>query len=280
MKHHIEKNTVQETLVIPLYGRKMCSEQFPDLFRDEAAVQLMEQIDYDFSALEKKSGGVLHRFGFLEAAMRQNDLAWEVRDYLKSHPNAAVVNLGCGLDGTGRSCDNGTCQLYNLDFPDVIALRDQLLPAGEREENIPCNLNDTSWFSRIDASGGAVFFAAGVFYYFLTEQVKALVQAMAEAFPGGKLVFDAAGKSAVKLMLKTWIQDAEIQEVGAYFSVSDARRELSPWSSCLSVSSRGYLLGYHDLRVPSVSLLFRLLARIADGTMKLQIVRLDFTQDT
>ena len=26
MKYHIEKNTVQETLVIPLYGRKMCSE--------------------------------------------------------------------------------------------------------------------------------------------------------------------------------------------------------------------------------------------------------------
>ena len=38
--------------------------------------------------------------------MRQNDLAWEVRDYLRRHPNAAVVNLGCGLDDTGRSCDN------------------------------------------------------------------------------------------------------------------------------------------------------------------------------
>lgn len=29
MKYHIEKNTVQETLVIPLYGRKQCSELFP-----------------------------------------------------------------------------------------------------------------------------------------------------------------------------------------------------------------------------------------------------------
>ena len=39
----------------------------------------------------------MQRFGSLEVAMRQNDLAFEVRDYLKSHPNAAVVNLGCGL---------------------------------------------------------------------------------------------------------------------------------------------------------------------------------------
>ena len=80
-----------------------------------------------------------------------------------------MVNLGCGLDDTGRQCDNGTCRLYNLDLPDVIAVRDQLLPAGEREENIPCDLSDTAWFQRIDVSGGAVFFAAGVFYYFLKD---------------------------------------------------------------------------------------------------------------
>ena len=167
MKYKIEKNTVQETLVIPLYARKRCSELYPSLYRDETAMRLTDGIDYDFSALEKKSGSTMQRFGFLEVAMRQNDLACEVRDYLSTHPNAAVVNLGCGLDGTGRSCDNGSCLIYNLDFPDVIGVRNELLPAGEREKNIPCDLNDTAWFDDIDASGGAVFFAAGVFYYFL-----------------------------------------------------------------------------------------------------------------
>ena len=164
MKYKIAKNTVQETLMIPLYGRKMCSELYPKLYRDETAIRLMDEVDYDFSALEKKSGSMMQRFGFLEAAMRQNDLAFEVRDYLKAHPNAAVVNLGCGLDNTGRSCDNGSCRIYNLDFPDVISVRNELLPAGEREKNIPCDLNDTSWFSEIDAADGAVFYAAGVFY--------------------------------------------------------------------------------------------------------------------
>ena len=276
MKYHIEKNTVQETLVIPLYGRRMCSELFPQLFRDETAIRLLDQIDYDFSTLAQKSQSTVQQFGFLEVAMRQNDLAWEVRDYLKKHPKAAVVNLGCGLDDTGRNCDNGRCKLYNLDFPDVIAVRDALLPADEREENIPCDLNDYSWFDRIDASEGAVFFAAGVFYYFLTEQFQTLVQAMAQAFPGGRLVFDAAGKAAVKMMLKTWIRDAEIQDVGAYFSVSDARRELSPWAPGLQVSSRGYMLGYQSLNDPSVKGLYRLLARIGDGWMKMQIVRMEF----
>ena len=276
MKYHIEKNTVQETLVIPLYGRKMCSTLYPRLFYDETAIRLMDEIDYDYTLLEKKSKSLMQRFGFLEAAMRQNDLAWEVRDYLASHPDAAVVNLGCGLDSTGRSCDNGRCRIYNLDFPDVIRVRDELLPAGEREENIPCDLNDTSWFGRIDASNGVVFFAAGVFYYFLTEQVKALVQAMHAAFPGGRLVFDAANRKAVKLMLKTWLKTADIQDVGAYFAVADAKKELSPWALGMQVSSRGYMLGYHDLKDPSVSGFFRFLSRVGDNSMNMQIVRLEF----
>ena len=276
MKHKIEKNTVQETLVIPLYSRKLCTELYPNLFQDETAVRLIDQIDYDFSETEKKSRSLMQRFGSLEVAMRQNDLAWEVRDYLKAHPNAAVVNLGCGLDSTGKACDNGSCKIYNLDFLDVIALRNELLPTGEREENIPCDLNDTSWFSQIDASNGAVFFASGVFYYFLTEQVRALVQGMADSFPGSVLVFDAANRTAVKMIAKTWLKSAKIQDVGAYFSVSDAPKEIGAWDSRLQVTSRGYMLGYNDLRDPSVSGFFRFLARVGDGMMKMQIVRIKF----
>ena len=276
MKYKIEKNTVQETLILPLYSRKLCTELYPNLYRDETAVRLIDQIDYDFSEAEKSSRSLMQRFGALEVAMRQNDLAFEVREYLKTHPGAAVVNLGCGLDSTGRACDNGSCKMYNLDFPDVIAVRNELLPAGEREENIPCNLNDTAWFSEIDASNGAVFFASGVFYYFLTEQVKALVQSMANAFPGGVLVFDAANRTAVKMIAKTWLKSAKIKDVDAYFAVSDAQKEISPWNSRLKVTSRGYMLGYNDLRDPSVSGFFRFLAKVGDGMMKMQIVKIGF----
>ena len=276
MKYKIERNTVQETLILPLYSRKLCSELYPNFYRDETAVRLIDQIDYDFSVAEKNSRSLMQRFGVLEVAMRQCDLAWEVRDYLKTHPCAAVVNLGCGLDNTGRACDNGRCKIYNLDFPDVIALRQQLLPAGEREQNIPCDLKDPAWFSKIDASGGAVFFASGVFYYFLTEQVKALVQAMADAFPGSMLVFDAANRTAVKMIAKTWLKTAKIKDVGAYFAVSDAPQEIGAWDSRLQVSSKGYMLGYNDLKDPSVSGFFRFLAKVGDNGMKMQIAKIRF----
>ena len=275
-KYKIEKNSVQETLIIPLYARKVCSELYPSLYRDETANQLIDKIDYDFSDATKNSHALMQRFGSLEVAMRQNDIAFEIRDYLNSHPKAAVVNLGCGLDATGRACDNSICKIYNLDFPDVIAVRNELLPVGDREKNIPCNLNERSWFDEIDASDGAIFFASGVFYYFLSEQVRDLVRAMTDVFPSCVLIFDAANRLAVKMIAKTWLKSAKIKDVSAYFAVSDAKRELSLWDSRLHVTSRGYMMGYNDLKDPSVSSFFRFLAKVGDSLLKMQIVKIGF----
>ncbi len=63
MKYKIEKNTVQETLILPLYSRKLCTELYPNLYGDETAVRLIDQIDYDFSEAEKKRPQPGSRFG-------------------------------------------------------------------------------------------------------------------------------------------------------------------------------------------------------------------------
>lgn len=275
-KVHIEKNTVQETLVIPLYARKLCSEQFPALFRDEKVMELMERLDYDFGSLEKKTHSLTQRFGALEVAMRQNALAIEVRDYLREHPNAAVVNLGCGLDQTGECCDNGQCGIYNVDLPNVIAVRTQLLPEKPRVHNIAGDLKDTAWFREIDGSQGVVFFAAGVFYYFRRHEVKTLIHKIARHFPGSRIVFDTAGKRAVAMMIKTWVKQAGIEDVDAFFHVNDIEKDVVPWMKGAKVTSRGYMLGYNDLKDPSVSRFFRLLAKLGDRVMRMQIVRIDF----
>ena len=276
-KTHIERNTVQETLVIPLYGRKLCTEQFPRLFRDDKAVELIGRIDYDFSALAARSKSFAHRFGALEVAMRENDLMLEAKDYLKTHPKATIVNLGCGLDQTAENCDNGLCGIVNLDLPDVIEVRNRLLPDGGRVKNVAADLNDFSWFDKIDAENGVCFLAAGVFYYFKTGDIKKLFTAMAKRFPGGRLVFDAAGKRAVKIMLKTWVKDAGVTSIADFFSVDSVEKDILPWMANAEVSYRGYMLGYNDLKDPSVPGAFRFLSKIADGFMKMRIIRMDFT---
>lgn len=273
--YHIEKNTVQETLVIPLFGRKVCSEHFPELFKDPEAERICSMLDYDFAEKGKKMESAVGLFGALEVAQRQYDLAWEVRDYLQAHPNAAVVNLGCGLDDTFRKCDNGSCRGYNIDMPDVIAVRNELLPAGEREQNLAYNLNDAAWMEQIDASDGAVFFASGVFYYFRTEDVKTLFRKMAKRFPGAVIAFDTCNQFGAKMMTKTWLKEAGISDVGAFFSVEDAS-VIADWSEDFaSVSARSYMRGYRDI-YGEVGLLHKLMIKFCDGLVKMQIVRISF----
>ena len=50
----------------------------------------------------------------------------------------------------------------------------------------------------------------------------------------------------------------------------------TPWDNRLRVSSRGYMLGYSDLKDPSVSGFFRFLAKVGDNGMKMQIVKIGF----
>ena len=144
MKFHIEPNTVQETLIIPLFGRLVCSEHYPHLFSDPEAKRICDSLDYDFEGKRKKMESPAGLFGALEVAQRQYDLCYEVKEYLKDHPKASVVNLGCGLDDTFHKADNGLCRAYNIDLPEVIDIRNRLLPAGERETNLAYDLNDFS----------------------------------------------------------------------------------------------------------------------------------------
>lgn len=275
MNYHIEKNTVQETLVIPLFGRMVCSERFPELFSDSSAKRICDSLDYDFAEKRKKMESVAGLFGALEVAQRQFDLRCEVEAYLNVHPRAAVVNLGCGLDDTFSKVDNGQCRGYNIDLPDVIRVRNDLLPAGERETNLACDLNDPAWMDKIDAADGAVFFAAGVFYYFRTADVKKLFQTMAARFPGAVLAFDSCNERGAKLMRKTWLKEAGITDVNAFFSLED-EAELNAWSDRFaSVSAKSYMRGYRDI-YSEVGIIHKLMIRFCDGLVKMKIVKIVF----
>ena len=277
-KIRIEKNSVQETLIIPLYGRKLCAEQFPSLYQDEYAAKICERIDYDFSQFKSKENSAVYQFGALEGAMREKDMLWEITDYLKPHPQAAVVNLGCGLNMTGRTADNGTCRIYNLDFPEVINSRNELIPAGEREENIACDLNDFSWMDRINAEDGAVLYAAGVFHYFTARQIRDMVIAMADKFPGGRLVFDAVGKFGRDVLMKGTLKSMGMNDVSGLFCVNDAS-DLEGWSPKVKLmTKKSYMEGYYRLDDPNIKGIHRFLAKLCDRLAKMYIYRMDFAE--
>ena len=47
----IELKNIEETLLLPLWSRAKISREYSSLFNDTKAIDLVEQIDYDFSRL-------------------------------------------------------------------------------------------------------------------------------------------------------------------------------------------------------------------------------------
>lgn len=272
-KLHLANHTVQETLILPLYARKLGSELFPQILADPFASSIISRLDYDFSTLDAKKDSLIWQFGALAGLLRSKDMLCEMQDYLSVHPYASVVNMGCGLDQTPLLGDNGKMKLYNIDREDVIAVRRTILPPIARETNIAADLRDDTWIRRIDASQGTFLFAAGVFVYFEKDKVRHLVLKVKEAFPQSCLVFDTLGKTAVTILMKKTLETLEIHNIDGLFYSNTPAKDLQ-WSSDIEISVRNYLTGYVDLKEKGVRPLFRYTAVLFDRIFNIHICRM------
>ncbi len=63
MSENINLETVQETMLISLWGRAKFSRLYPELLDDPEAVKIIEKVDYDFSRVEQgfdEYGGIAY----------------------------------------------------------------------------------------------------------------------------------------------------------------------------------------------------------------------------
>jgi O-methyltransferase involved in polyketide biosynthesis len=191
-KIQIKLDGVQETLVLPLWGRAIESIKPNPIIEDHKALEFIKKIDYDWN----KIGSGYNDDGALSYIFRAKSLDDAILTYINKHPNATIVNIGAGLDTTFTRVDNGKILWYDLDLPEVISLRSKLMKETNRMKFISKSVLDFSWFNNItfNKDDGIFFTAGGVYHYFNEEDIKKLFCAMAESFPGGEHVFDIVSK--------------------------------------------------------------------------------------
>ena len=178
----IKLTPAQETLLITLYARAQ-----PDnpLFFDPQSLAILQQIDYDFARLHVPSKTVIL------VCQRAKKIDALTRAFLSAHPGAVVVQLGCGLDNRFWRVDDGRVSWYDLDLPEVAALRGRFFPAAARYELIASSVTDLAWVDRIEAGGRPLLLIAeGLLMYLPEADVKALLLRLHERFPGCRLVAD------------------------------------------------------------------------------------------
>lgn len=215
-----------DTLLLPLLARARCGERYPGLFRDPEA----ERIAALMPAEKTESLRRLADADCVLYALRQDMLVWAARRYLRQYPEAVVVNLGCGLDASFSKADNGRCRWVNLDLPEVINLREKLLPCRQREYSLAGNGADVSWMDQMEAGRGLFVVSGGAFYYFQPEQVRNLFRALAERFPGGGICFDCQSSKALRQARKT-VRKTGNTGADMHFAVDCAKALFRPWSS-------------------------------------------------
>jgi len=223
---------VQETLVIPLWGRAKISKGPSPILSDEKAVEIVEKLEYDFSRINK-------RFDMFKAfcwACRAKILDDEIRLFLKVHPRAIVVNLGAGLETAFHRVDNNQLRWYDLDLPEVIEIRRKLIPETDRSKCIARSLFDFQWFEEIEKGDDLLLISSGVLAYFPEQEVKGFFLAVADRFPGAEIVFDACSRLGLiagnRALRKSGIRDALHK-----WPVGDAR-SIAKWDPRIEVVSQ------------------------------------------
>ncbi|HSN73640.1 MAG TPA: methyltransferase domain-containing protein [Anaerolineae bacterium] len=180
---------LQSTLLYPLYWRAVETQRSDAMICDHRAVELTQQIDFDFSRFDRVTSS---QQVFTMMRTRQMD-RW-VRSFLTAHPGAVVVDIGCGLDARFERVDDGRVIWFDLDLSAVIALRRQFYAETARRRFIASSAFDLAWLDQIPIEPGqpCLFVSEGVLLYFPEYEVRRLVLALRERFPESELIFDSA----------------------------------------------------------------------------------------
>jgi O-methyltransferase involved in polyketide biosynthesis len=227
----VDLGNVQKTLFLPMWGRAFESKKANPLLIDKTALEIIEKVDYDFSIATQN----LSELTQLAWILRSLAVDETIKKFLGKYPKATIVNIGCGLDTTFDRIDNGSLTWYDLDLPDVIALRKNFIQESERRKFISCSFLDQGWLKEITIVENVLFIAAGVFYYFEGDQVKDFLIRLADSFPGSEIFFDVSSPYGVKVANKMVIKNSGLDEKSFLKWGLRNAQELVSWDSRFKV---------------------------------------------
>lgn len=116
----------------------------------------------------------------------------EIRRFMSCHPDPLVVALGEGLETQFWRVDDERLRWISVDLPDVIRLRQAVMPFSERITHVACSVLDTRWMSQARCDRPLLITAQGLFMYLRPRQVTELLRTCAQRCPGSTLVFDTS----------------------------------------------------------------------------------------
>ena len=183
----------KETLFLPLYSKAKISRT-NGMLADKTAEIIVSSIDYDFSKNK------VSKFVDIYMALRASIIDCYCNNFLNKNPGSTVFHLGCGLDSRINRITAKYNMWYDLDFQEVIELRQEFYQENENYKMISSSVADLAWLDNTATDNMPVLIIAeGLTMYLTAANIKDLFLAFENKFRQSYFIFDAYSAFSVRV---------------------------------------------------------------------------------
>ncbi|MGH8875918.1 MAG: class I SAM-dependent methyltransferase [Stackebrandtia sp.] len=238
---------VRETMLMTLYGRALDARAETSILGDHFASQAIDSL-YRKVPLKLRLAAA-DRYVI---ALRAKRLDGWAREFLSANPDAVVLHLGCGLDSRVHRIDPPTTvDWFDLDFPEIIDIRENLYPTRKSYRAIAASATDSEWLAELPVGRPLLMIAEGLFMYLPKSEVKALLHRLTDRYSRGQMLFDVVTPLIYRL--------AGVSEYRLRWGLDDPH-EIERWNPNISLMDDAPVLAdYSQISDGRYRVLYRIL---------------------
>jgi methyltransferase (TIGR00027 family) len=260
-------SALSNTALLTLWARALDAASHDPILDDPAAVQLVERLRPHLASLptpfyRQLVTDHLPQLLITNLTLRAQYFDQMARKFLLRFPRAVIVNLGAGLDTRFERLDAtgerivDSVRVIDIDLPPVIALKEQLLTPHPRRQLLAASVLDHRWMESLDRYDGRrfLFLAEGLLMYLPTAEVRRLVLALANRFPGSELIADLFHGRWLRPPWRGWVtrkmqRQLHFDRDAAFDFGLDSPDAMTQWSSNIRFLSVWSTLDAHERKL-------------------------------
>ncbi len=195
----MQLSDVSRTAVITLRSRVIESQKATHLIRDPMAAWCLERLETLASSREEQTLLFERRLSpalTMYIALRARKYDAITNAFIAQNPSCLVVNLGCGFDTRYWRIDHGRCEYVELDLPEMVALKREVLGERLAYDMIGASVLNRSWMDRVSPGRDrrTLVLAEGLFMYLPKAEVMSLFRDMSRRFCDSRIAFEVTAE--------------------------------------------------------------------------------------
>ena len=194
---------VEKTMLLTIYTKAKHSRQKNHKFYDSKAIEVISQIDYDFTMADKDRKMQL---GVISRTIVLDDM---VSEYISQHPNCTIINIASGMDTRFNRLDNGQIRWYNVDLENSTKFRLNYIEDTDRVTTLAYSVMDPEWASKIKADGDVLFIIEGLTMYLNQGDVSDILNIIDENFKNCTIFVEIMPPTSVENVKEISVEETD-----------------------------------------------------------------------